>query len=150
MIIKRIKYIFLALICIALIAIDFLVPIKESKENVMNVKNYKFAINVQQWCWSHPNSRGSYKSFIRLSQLIDGYALFLGEGYKIAIPLNQLKQDIKQGQTLGKTADYIGGAGKISMTNISGFKTEVELFHIISRKQFNKAKTRLDGSNCKR
>lgn len=150
MINKKIKYSFLILICTVFIAIIFFVPIKESKVKTKNVKNYKFAINVQQWCWNYPNSRGSYKSFIRLSQIVDGYALFLGEGYKIAIPLSQLKQDLKQGQTLGKTVNFIGGAGKISMKNISGFKVDVELFHVISGEQFTRAERRLDGSNCRR
>lgn len=100
------------------------------------LKSYSFAIDTEAWCKDRGNGYTSPAAYSRLSQIVDGYAIFDGQ-VMLAIPANQIGSKLKEGMRLDSAARYIGISEKLEFEKQNGFKVTVELYDVINRSQYN-------------
>lgn len=112
-------------------------------------RSYEVAAETETWCWKYPDSWGRYAAVIRLTQLLDDYALYSGRGYKIMLPRAQIDGELFPGKSLAASAKYIGYVQDVSLQDQRGFEVVYGLWDVIGKEDFKKSpKKKGGGRSC--
>lgn len=130
-----------------LITLFFLTSCTES-DNETSRNSYEHAIDLSGWCFHYPGLSGKYAYQMKLTQIFEGYAVFMSEKFTFLIPRDHFSFDLRHGRSLGNSAKYVGYVKKLHLKDDRGFDMTAFLYHVISAEEFRNTNEKLGTGKC--